>query len=58
MPKRLNKVEFDGEVKSLWTRYLCTFGLKQAKKIVFTAYKELRRQENEQKGKGKMNEIL
>ena len=49
MPKRLNKREFDDEVYKLWFSRLCTFGLRQAKKIVYEAYKELRRQENERK---------
>lgn len=51
--RRLTKREMDDEVYKLWFGRLCTFGLRQAKKIVFTAYKELRRQENERKGKKK-----
>ncbi len=51
MPKRLNKREFDDEVYKLWRLRMTTFGLKQAKKIMWAAYKELRRQENEQKEK-------
>lgn len=51
MPKRLTKREFDDAVYSCWFTRLCTYGLKPAKKIVFAAYKELRRQENERKKK-------
>lgn len=51
MPKRLTKREFDDEVYSLWFSRVCKFGRRQAKKIIYTAYKELRRQENEGKKK-------
>ena len=51
MPKRLNKREFDDAVYQLWFSRLCTYGLKQAKKMMFAAYKELRKQENERKKK-------
>lgn len=49
MPKRLIKREFDKEVHDLWFNRVCKFGRKQAKKMIFEAYKELRRQENERK---------
>ena len=49
MSKRLNKIEFDNEVYSLWFSRVCKYGRRQAKKIIYTAYKELRRQENEGK---------
>jgi hypothetical protein len=49
MPKRLTKREHDDEVYKLWRIRLCMFGLRQAKKIIYDAYKELRRQENERK---------
>lgn len=51
MPTKLNKREFADEVYKIWFSRLCTFGLKQAKKIVYTAYKELRRQDDERKKK-------
>lgn len=51
MPKRLTKREFDDAVYQLWFTRLCTYGTRQAKKIVYAAYKELRRQENERKKK-------
>lgn len=53
MPKRLTQHEFDDIVYSTWFRYLCSYGMKQAMKILFAAYKELRRQDREQKGKVK-----
>jgi len=49
MSKRLTKREFDDIVYGCWFKYLCSFGMKQAKKILFEAYKELRKQENERK---------
>jgi len=49
MPKKLTKREHDDEVYSTWMNRLCKFGLREAKKICFDAYKELRRQENERK---------
>lgn len=51
MPAKLTKEEFKAEVYKLWFSRLCTFGLKQAKKMIFEAYKELRRQESERKKK-------
>ncbi len=51
MPKRLTKREMDDEVYKLWFGRLCTFGLKQAKKMMFEAYKILREKENERKKK-------
>jgi len=51
MSKRLNKREFDDEVYSLWFSRVCRFGRKQAKKMIYVAYKELRKQENEGKKK-------
>lgn len=53
MPRRLTKREFDDEVYKLWFGRLCTFGLLQARKIVYAAYKELRRQDEERKAKSK-----
>jgi len=49
MPKRITRRQHDDAVYGLWYRYLCTYGLREAKKIVFEAYKELRKQENERK---------
>lgn len=49
MPKRISKRQHNDVVYGLWFKYLCTYGLRQAKKIVFEAYKELRKQDNEQK---------
>ena len=51
MPKRLTKREHDDEVYTCWFNRLCHFGAKEAKKIIWEAYKELRRQENERKKK-------
>lgn len=51
MPKRLNKREFDDAVYQIWFSRLCMYGMRQAKKIVYAAYKELREQENERKRK-------
>lgn len=49
MPKKLTKREFDTEVEKIWFTRLCTFGMKQAKKMVFEAYKILREKERELK---------
>lgn len=57
MPKRLNKREFDDAVYSLWYSRVCMYGQKQAKKIVFAAYKILREQEKERKKKKKNEKI-
>lgn len=51
MPKRLTKREFDDAVHQIWFSRLCTYGMRQAKKMIFEAYKELRRQENEREKK-------
>ena len=51
MPKRLTKRRLDDEIYSCWFTRLCTFGLRDAKKIVWGAYVELRRQERELKKK-------
>lgn len=51
MPKRLTKREYDDVVYGLWQRYLCQFGAKQAKRIIYAAYKTLREQEREYKKK-------
>jgi len=53
MPKRLNKREFDDAVYHIWFSRLCTYGMRPAKKMIFEAYKELRRQEKERKKNGK-----
>jgi len=49
MPKRLTKREHDDAVYSCWWTRVCTYGAREAKKIIYDAYKELRRQENERK---------
>jgi len=49
MPKRITKRQHDDAVYGLWYRYLCTYGLREARKIMFDAYKVLREQDNEQK---------
>ena len=51
MPKRITKREHDDAVYGLWYKYLCHYGLREAKKIVYDVYKKLRDQENEQKRK-------
>lgn len=53
MPKRLTKREHDDAVYNTWFNRLCHYGLREAKKIVWEAYVELRRQEREQKAKVK-----
>ena len=49
MPKKLTKREYDDAVYNCWFKYVCTYGAKEAKKILYGAYKELRRQDNERK---------
>ena len=49
MPKRLKKRAHDDAVYGCWFKYLCTYGAREAKKILFDAYKELREQEKRQK---------
>lgn len=49
MPKRISKKMHDNAVYGCWFKYLCTYGAREAKKIIYDAYKELRRQENERK---------
>ena len=51
MPKRISKKQRDDVIRSLWFRYVSTFGMVEAKKIVYGAYKEIRRQHEEQKVK-------
>lgn len=51
MPRKLNKNEFDQEVYNLWMSRLAHFGLKQAKKIVWEAYKILRDKERQMEKK-------
>lgn len=51
MPRKLNKNEFDQEVYDLWMSRLAHFGLKQAKKIVWEAYKILRDKERQMEKK-------
>lgn len=51
MPKRLSKEAMAQEIHNLWMSRLCTFGLKQAKKMVWGAYVELRQQERDRKEK-------
>lgn len=55
MPKRLNKVEFDNAVYQIWFSRLCTYGRRQAKKMIYAAYKELRKQEKERKENDKIS---
>lgn len=53
MPKRITKRERDDAIYGLWYKYLCHYGIREAMKIVYGAYKELRRQNNEQRKKSK-----
>lgn len=51
MPKRLTKRERDNAIYGCWYKYLCTYGIVEARKIVYGAYKEIRRQHEERKVK-------
>ena len=51
MPKRISKKQRDDAIYGLWFRYVSTFGMVEAKKIVYGAYKEIRRQHIELKAK-------
>lgn len=51
MPKRISKKQRDNAIYGLWYRYICTFGIVEARKIVYGAYKEIRRQHEERKEK-------
>ena len=53
MARKLTKGEHDKLVKDVASTYICRHGLKQARDIVYDIYKELRRQNNERKGKRK-----
>jgi len=47
--RRLTKRQHDDEVYKCWWSRVCAFGSREAKKIIWEAYKELRRQEKERK---------
>ena len=51
MPKRITKREHDDAVYGCWNKYLSHYGIREAMKIVYGAYKELRRQDRELKEK-------
>ena len=51
MPRRLTKRQHDDEVYSCWFNRVCHFGAREAKKIIWDAYKVLREQERERKKK-------
>ena len=53
MARKLNIEERNKLVKDVAFTYICRHGLKQARDIVYDIYKELRRQNNEMKGKRK-----
>ncbi len=49
MPKRISKKQRDDAIYGLQFRYISTFGIVEAKKIIYGAYKDIRRQHDEQK---------
>lgn len=51
MPKRISKKQRDDAIYACWFKYVCTYGIVEAKRIVFGAYKEIRRQHEERKVK-------
>jgi hypothetical protein len=51
MPRRLSKKMRDDAIYGCWYKYMCTYGIVEARKIVYGAYKEIRRQHEERKVK-------
>lgn len=51
MPKRISKKERDDAIFGLWNRYLSHFGMREAMKIVYGAYKVLREQDKRLRAK-------